>query len=656
MKTPSILIVEDEAIVAADLAIRLTQLGYEVVGTTPSGEESVVLAERTRPSLVLMDIRLQGALDGIEAAQEIRARFRLPVVFLTAYAESATLQRAKLAEPLGYILKPFEDRELATIVEIALYKHQTECRLQESEERFRTLAALAPAGIYLADLEGRCHYANERWCEIAGLSLEAALGDGWVQGLHPEDRASVRAHWQQMVASAGHWGLEYRFQTPAGKTTWVYGQANAQRDKWGNVTGYIGVNIDITERKRAEAEKAVLEAQNRRLQKAESLGRMAGAIAHHFNNQLQGVMGNLELAWHALPPQSAAAENLTAALKSARKAAEVSGLMLTYLGQTHGRLAALDLSETCRQYLPMLLASLPEKVTLETDFAAPGPVVNANASQLHQVLINLVTNAWEASHDQAKAIRLRIKTVPAADIPTLNRYPVDHRPLATPHACLEVADSGCGIAPADLEKLFDPFFSSKFVGRGMGLPVALGIVQAHGGAITVESVPGRGTTMRVFLPTTVETVPQPAAPPLPAPPPAKASEGTAVLVVEDEPSVRRTVTLALQYLGFTVLAAEDGLEALELFRRHRDEVGCVLCDLTMPRMSGWDTLTALREMAPGFPVILASGYSEAQVMSGEHPELPQAFLGKPYELATLNATLARVMTGSAAAKQTPEAK
>lgn len=648
MKKHSILIVEDEVIVSMDLSIRIRQLGYEVIGPTATGEEAIALADKHRPSLVLMDIRLQGEMDGIQAAKEIRCRFRLPVVFLTAYAENGTLQRAKLAEPLGYILKPFEDQEMATIIEIAIYKHQIERQLQESEERFRTLAALAPVGIYLTDAAGVCQYANARWCEMAGMTLEETLGDGWLKSLHPDDWASFQSGWKQMVASEGHWAMEYRLQTTAGKVSWVYGLATPQRDALGQIIGYIGVGADITERKRADAERESLAAQNRILQKAESLGLMAGAIAHHFNNQLQGVMGNLELAQQALPADSETGANLAAAMQSARKAAELSSLMLTYLGHTHARHVPLDFSETCRKHLPILLVGMPKHLVLNSDFPQPGPVITASENEVQQVLTNLITNAWEASASSREPIRVSLRTVPAAEVPKSNFFPIDCHPASTDHACLEIADGGCGIPQADIEKLFDPFFSSKFVGRGMGLPVVLGIMRSHGGFITVASEPGRGTTVRVFIPMSVEalssqptpaTTPAQAAPTEPIP---KTPRGNTVLVIDDEPSVRRTVALALRHLGFPVLSAEDGVSGVSMFQAHKAQIGCVLSDLTMPRMSGWETLTALRRLSPGIPVILASGYDEAQVMAGDHDQLPQAFLRKPYELNALNDALKRV--------------
>ena len=413
----------------------------------------------------------------------------------------------------------------------------------------------------------------------------------------------------------------------------------------------LQLEADIIKRKQAEAEQAKLEAQNRQLQKSESLGRMAGAIAHHFNNQLQAVMGNLELALNHLPGTAGPVENLTAAMQSAHRAAEVSTLMLTYLGQTMAKREPLDLAETCQRHLPLLQASLPKNVDWEADLPAPGPVVSANANQIQQVLTNLVNNAWEASGAGQGAIRLTVRTVAPADIPALNRFPIDYLPQATAYACLEVADTGCGIANEDIERLFDPFFSSKFTGRGLGLSVVLGIVRAHQGVITVESEPVRGTVFRVFLPVSAEAIPRKPVPVAQAP--ATAGDGQAaihappdtVLVVEDEPAVRQAVTLTLTRLGFTVLAAEDGVAAVEIFGQHREEIGCVLCDLTMPRMNGWETLSALRQLAPGIPVILSSGYSEAQILQGHHSdaERPQAVLVKPYTLKALLDAIARAM-------------
>lgn len=402
----------------------------------------------------------------------------------------------------------------------------------------------------------------------------------------------------------------------------------------------LTVMTDITERKRAEEDKEKLEAQNQQIQKAESLCRMAGAIAHHFNNQIGVVIGNLEMAIDDLPQGTGPVNKLTTAMKAAGKAAEIGGLILTYLGQTPGKREPLDLSEICRRSLPVLRAVMPGNVALETELPSPGAVIKANANQTQQILTNLATNAWEALGQSRGSIHLNVKTVSAAEIPALCRFPVDWQPQDEAYACLEVMDVGCGIADKDVDKIFDPFFSSKDIGRGLGLSVVMGIVRAHGGAVTVESEPERGTVFRVFLPLFVEEVFRQ---------PDKTSHfaateaGGTVLLVEDEEMVRNMAADMLKRLGYGVLEAEDGVEAVDVFRQHQDEICCVLCDLTMPRMNGWETLTALQKLAPDIPVILASGYDKAHVMAGDRPEWPQAFLGKPYKLEKLGDTISHAL-------------
>ncbi len=402
-------------------------------------------------------------------------------------------------------------------------------------------------------------------------------------------------------------------------------------------------------------EKAQLEAQNQQLQKVESLGRMARAISHHFNNQLQTVMGNLEMAMEDLPRS----ENqinilLIEAMQAARKAAVVSGKMLTYLGQTFGKHEPVDLSEACRQSLILLKAAAPKGMILSADLPSCGPVIRANTSQIQQVLINLITNAWEAAGENRDAIVLTVKTVSLTDIPALKRFPINWRPKEIVYACMEVADEGHGIPDRDIDKLFDPFFTTNFTGRGLGLSVVLGIVGAHGGGITVESKPCLGSVFRVFFPVSTEELPcQPDLPAMPgvlqtgrAEKFSKIEGSGTVLLVEDEEPVRNMARMMLTRLGYTVLEAMDGVEAVEIFKQHQDDIHYVLSDLTMPRMDGWETIAALRKLSPDIPVILSSGYDKAQVMAvmaGDHTELPQVFLGKPYKLKELSEAIRQVL-------------
>jgi two-component system, cell cycle sensor histidine kinase and response regulator CckA len=392
---------------------------------------------------------------------------------------------------------------------------------------------------------------------------------------------------------------------------------------------------DITERRREEAERLSLEHRVQQAEKAESLGRMAGAIAHHFNNLLGVTMGNLELKLDELPSSEPTDEVLTDALSAARSAAEVSRMLLTYLGQDQGRSTPQRLSDICSVSLPILRAALPPGVQLESDLQSPGPTVEVSDSAIPEVLRNLVTNAWEASDPERTVIRVAVRSVAAADIPESGRFPKGWTPRFERYALLAVTDEGSGIDLEKLESVFDPFFSSKAFGRGLGLSVTLGTVKAHDGAIVVRSVRGRGTTVEVYLPASNQEGPESSSRPATS---TWSMEGT-VLVVDDEPLIRTLAARMLERLGFDVLTAEDGVAALEVFDDHADEIVCVVCDLTMPRMNGWETLTALRERRPGIPIVLASGYDRAQAMAGDHREHPQAFLSKPWNVARLRAAL-----------------
>jgi CheY-like chemotaxis protein len=330
-------------------------------------------------------------------------------------------------------------------------------------------------------------------------------------------------------------------------------------------------------------------------------------------------------------------------MKASRRAAEISHQMLAYLGQDTGKKEPIDLSEAYREALLLLTASLPKKARLKTEFPAEGVIILADAVQMKQVLTNLVVNAGEAMGGGEGDITVAIALIPAADIHASRFYPAGWKPKAETYACLSITDTGCGMDPETVDKLFDPFFSTKFTGRGLGLPVVMGIVKAHEGAVTVESGSGQGATFRVFLPVTDQ---KPLQTRKAEPVESRAVEGRGlVLVVEDEPLMRELAEIMLQHIGYEVITAADGVEAREVFQQHKDEIRCVLCDLTMPRMDGWETLEALRRIQPDLAVILASGYAETQVMQGEHPERPQVFLHKPYMSADLGAALAAALKG-----------
>ena len=454
--------------------------------------------------------------------------------------------------------------------------------IRQSEESKRLLLQAAGNGIFGVDAAGQVTFINPAALRMLGFAEEEMLGQSVHDLIHHshQDGSGYPVEDCPMYATYTHAADsnvtdEVLWRKDGGNFPVEYTSMPITKD--GKVIGAVVNFTDISERKQAEVEKAELEAQNRQLQKAESLGHMAGAIAHHFNNKLQAVMGNLEMAMDDLPRGADILHTMTEALKAAHEAAEVSGLMLTYLGQTPGNHEPLDLSEACHKSLTLFQATLPKDMNLKADLPSFGPVIHGNAGQIQQVLTNLITNARESISDNRGTIGLTIKTVYRVNMLASKRFPIDWQPKEIAYACLEVSDTGCGIPDRDIEKLFDPFFSTKFTGRGLGLPVVMGIVKAHGGGVTVDSEPGRGSVFRIFLPLSTEELP--CRHDLPAIP------GTL--------QTGKTEKISKIEGGGTVLLIED----------------------------------------------------EDQVMAGEHPERPNAFLGKPYQLKGLSDTINRVLKG-----------
>lgn len=389
------------------------------------------------------------------------------------------------------------------------------------------------------------------------------------------------------------------------------------------------------------------EEQQRHQQKSDGLGRMAGAIAHHYNNLMAVVLGNLELVLMKPAMTEGSDRAIRAAMDAARKAADVSGNMLAYLGQSQSGSTSLNLAEICHRVVETGMPAGGSRTTVALHTPASGPAVLGNEPELRQVVSALLRNAYEAIGEAAGRIEINIDSIPASAISYFNRFPRTFTPSGTEFACIEVTDNGCGIAPDDIDKLFDPFYSTKFSGRGLGLAVALGTVKRHGGCITVTSAPGRGSSFRVYLP--VQAARPADIPPTKSPEKADSSpnrEGRMVLLVEDEPAVRGMTAMMLRHLGLQVIEAENGRVALEIFRHQGAAIDCVLSDLTMPEMNGWETLEHIRAIKPDQPAVLTSGYDPSQMMESARTQRPQAFLPKPFTMASLRRALAQAIPGA----------
>ncbi len=413
-------------------------------------------------------------------------------------------------------------------------------------------------------------------------------------------------------------------------------------DSGGSVTGFFTLVQDITDRKRAEAERLEMERALLHSQKLESLGVLAGGIAHDFNNLLAAILGNLELALLDMPQGSAARPETEEAVRITRRAADLTRQMLAYSGRGLFVVRPLDLASLVRENIGMLRAAVSRTVSLHAPESEGLPPILADAGQVQQVVMNLIINASEAIGDRDGVVSLSFR-VRECDIADLALSRLEEKPDPGRFVELEVSDTGCGMDYYTIARLFDPFFTTKFTGRGLGMSAVLGIVRGHGGAITVESLPGRGTTVRVLFPVAPDSSEMAAA----AQPGRTAGPALhlpgAVLVADDEEHVRATTVRILKRLGLRVLEAGDGREAVERFRENAGDISLVLLDLTMPRLDGAGAYAEIARIRPDAPVILLSGYSEQEVRARFTGGSLAGFVEKPFSLQTLFAEIERTV-------------
>jgi two-component system cell cycle sensor histidine kinase/response regulator CckA len=644
MTPADILIVEDEALVAADLGDRLREMGYPVAAELSSGEEALEKIASLRPDLILMDIVLDGDMDGIETARQVRRRWDTPVVFLTAHADNNTLRRARLTEPFGYVIKPFAEADLHATVEMALYKHKADRQLCKMEQWLATTLRSIGDGVLTTDEHARVTFLNPMAERLTGWKLLEAAGRTSAEVLRLVDRQTggpVADPAQRALAGGApvtlppHTSLRSRH----GREIPIDDSAAPIRDEDGRVRGVVVVFRDCSEQTRLEEERQHLEKKMREAQKLESLGLMAGGIAHDFNNLLTGIMGNAALCRMKLHRTNPLHENLQKIQTIGQRAADLCQQMLAYAGKGKTAHAAVDTSALVGETVRLVNLSVSKKVTVKQDLASGLQPVEGDPTQLQQVVMNLVINASEAIGEHPGEIRI---TTGVKKMEPWEFASAVHAPELPggDYLFVQVRDSGDGMPPETLARIFDPFFTTKFAGRGLGLAATLGIVRAHHGALFVESALRKGSTFRLLLPAStrvVEETPAPVAEPNPL-----RGYGQ-VLLVDDEEDVRTVTRYMLEFCGFEVVEACNGREALKVCTERAAPFRLVLMDLTMPDMNGVEAFEELHRLYPRLPVLLMSGYSEQEVAVHFGDASGSDFLQKPFLPSQLEEKLRRLL-------------
>jgi PAS domain S-box-containing protein len=505
--------------------------------------------------------------------------------------------------------------------------------LESQSAQYRALFELMPGSVVLLDSKGYIRDANPYFCRAMCYSREELVGLHVTQ-ISQEKSEVIERNISRMISGEILQHEVTNVQKDGSLRFYELREAAVTLPD-GSMS-ILAVSNDITDRKRAEQARLEMERQLLHAQKMDSLGALAGGVAHDFNNLLAVIMSNVELAISDLPMTSPVKDSLTGALLAGKRAAELTRQMLAYSGRGRFVTAEVDLSKLVRNLGDLLKVSISKSIRLEQNLPSDLPSIHADAAQVQQVLMNLVTNASEAIGDKPGVLTVTT-SVRDCDTPFLAETRTSNKPVAGRYVVLEVSDTGCGMDDTVRAKLFDPFFTTKFVGRGLGMSAVLGIVQGHRGAIMVSSKPKKGASISVLFPAIVPVPDQAHAADLltfvPSKKPAALLSGT-VLVADDEVQVRSMMELLLKRMGLDVISAEDGQRAVDLFREHAPEIKFVLMDLTMPNLDGRKALAEIKKIRPEVKVILTSGYQTEDLMERYDKDGFDAFIQKPCDLET----------------------
>ncbi|KAB0663829.1 PAS domain S-box protein [Oryzomonas japonica] len=538
---------------------------------------------------------------------------------------------------------PFRNEQGDIISLLGITRDITERRhaeevIRTGESHYRTLFNNTLIGVAITDVNLKFTEVNEAFSNLVGYSAEELVGRMSITDVsYPDDAEKcIEMVNKIMNHEIDHYSLEKRYLSKTGKIISALIYINAMYNLDGEYVGATGSVLDITELRQAEESRINLEKQLLHSQKLESLGVLAGGIAHDFNNILMTIMGNADLALLRLNPESPSIENLHKIEQASARAADLAKQMLAYSGKGKFVIENLDMNRLLEEMLHMLEVSISKKAVLRLNLSPHLPTVEADATQMRQIVMNLVINASEAIGEKSGVIAITTGCMDC-DESYLEKVWLEENITEGLYVYMEIADTGCGMDDKTQAKLFDPFFTTKFTGRGLGMAAVLGIVRGHKGAIKVYSELGKGTSFKILLPASNK--------------PSEIfnndnykddwkSKGK-VLLVDDEETIRGIGKEMLQEFGFTTITANDGREAVEIFKQNSD-IAFVILDLTMPHMDGEQCFRELRQIKQDVKVIMSSGFSEHEVTQKFAGKGLAGFIQKPYKLSVLKEAIQKI--------------
>lgn len=648
MANARILIVEDESIVAMDIQQSLAGMGYTVAGVVAFGEEAVEQAGALKPDLILMDVMLKGAMDGIEAAERIRQEHSIPVVYLTAYTDDDTLRRAKMTEAFGYLLKPFEDRELRTTIEMALYKHTMELELRKSREWLKTTLRCISDAVIATDASGRIQFMNTKAENLTGWKPAAALGRKLADVfclMKTNETAIVENNLTAILENGVvvHTDTDAILISKDGRQVPIAHSAAPIRDDHGTILGVVASFRDITEQKDAQARERQLQDRLFRSQRMESLGSLAGGVAHNLNNILGPMVNYPDLIVKNLPPDSALRQDLQIIKNSACKAVDIIRDLLTL-----GRIGHFPMKPLVLNRILDLVVRSPAyiglqhgapMVVVDLKWGADQSAIQGSEGLLQEMVKNLLIHAFD--------------TMPQGGRLTLTTSVEQvHAPLAgyelinpDTYVVLHVMNTGQGIAEQELNRMFEPFYASDKARSqkrsGLELAIVYAVIKEHKGFIDVRALPDKGSDFIIYFPVSgalPETHEQLAH--------LDFRGNETVLVVDDDEDQRRTVARWLRTGGYKVLTAHNGQAAIELLdsatRTQGPHINLVLLDMIMADdFDGLDTYKQMLKINPGQKAIIISGFAITDRIKEALKLGVGQYIQKPYDFDNLGHAIRR---------------
>ncbi len=613
---PQILIVEDELIAAEDLRITLNNLGYAVSSMVSSGRKAIKEIEKKRPDLILMDIKLKGDIDGVEASEQIRSRFNIPIIYITALSDNDSLQRAKMTEPFGYIHKPIEEKELHTTIEVALYRHKMERKLKESEERYRNLFEDSRDALYITARKGKIVEVNQSMLDLFGYTREEMLGmDIQKKYVNHADRIDF----QEQIEKKGFVrDYEVKLLTKDAKEMDCLITAAVRRDHDGSILGNQGSIRDITERKKAEQDKERLHAQLIHSEKMAGIGTLASGIAHEFNNLFQIIKGHIEFAQKTRRSEDIE-EASDIVIHNTERGAKIIKDLLSFTRENPSEKVLCDIVEPIESVLLLTEEHFKRHNINIVRKYKKTPTVEVNKAEMQQVFLNMVTNARDAMLPEGGKLEISVKQVGE-------------------NAEVGFADTGKGIEKEDLGKLFEPFYTTKgptgdtgnFQGIGLGLSISYGIVKRHGGMIEVISKPGKGSIFTIKIPAKGEKAEER----LPKDKKRKEDRESTplnILAVDDEEEICKMLAKWLSLKGFRVESATTGKKAIHLSKKEKFDF--VFLDIIMPGIPSIEVLETIKNISQKTKVIMMSGKLMGKDLLNELKQKgASGFLQKPFTI------------------------